>query len=307
MSRYQPENYKFNVATKAWTKLPNWEPGMYRLSFNLMPLVENRYILIVSEKFPFLFDTNTDKFIRLEQRGHTFLKGVQIGAFLLPNGWSSFRHKVKNVVQIPQISSLKTGSNLAANQETVKDGSNNFESNNKGIIDTSKLYGSERDDPFSESSSDEEDNDLYDESQDPLYDSDDSGQMDDEDDDDKDGPTKEQLAELEALTVEIDQKKQSPDKNSKRRLNFAKKLSSDVFIREKVENRIIEMIWFGGIGHSLSSNVFHVTLEANYKDTSDTLDASSIDVSSGTLRVRRLRNRQGKHVKLKHPDRFFYN
>ena len=76
MSRYQADNYKFNVATQAWTKLPSWEPGMYRLSFNLLPLVENRYILIVSEKYPFLFDTRTDKFIRLEQRGHTFLKGV---------------------------------------------------------------------------------------------------------------------------------------------------------------------------------------------------------------------------------------
>ena len=60
MSMYQPKNYKFNIATNEWKEIPDWQPGLYRLSFNLLPLIENRYILIVSEKFPLLFDTYTD-------------------------------------------------------------------------------------------------------------------------------------------------------------------------------------------------------------------------------------------------------
>ena len=70
MSHYQPKNFKYNIATGKWTELPNWDPDDYRLSFNLLPLIENRFILVVSEHSPRLFDTKSDKWIKLKQKGH---------------------------------------------------------------------------------------------------------------------------------------------------------------------------------------------------------------------------------------------
>ena len=38
-------------------------------------------------------------------------------------------------------------------------------------------------------------------------------------------------------------------------------LSEHEKIRFKSEERLVEMIWFGGISNELSSDVFHVTLD----------------------------------------------
>ena len=75
-------------------------------------------------------------------------------------------------------------------------------------------------------------------------------------------------------------------------------------IENLVEEKVIEMVWFGGIGNDLSNKVFHVrlTLESEVADY-----AEQVVVSSGVLEVKRLRNKQGKFAKLKKPDRFFYN
>ena len=67
---YQDKNYKFDVASGEWTRLPDWKPSFCRLSFNLLPLLQNRFILVVSEYKPVLFDTQTDQFVRIKQSGH---------------------------------------------------------------------------------------------------------------------------------------------------------------------------------------------------------------------------------------------
>lgn len=81
---YQPNNCKYDIAKNKWTTLEKWKPGEYRLSFNLIPLCNFKLILIVSKEKNYLFDTECDKFIRLQQDGHSELFGVQIGAFTLP-------------------------------------------------------------------------------------------------------------------------------------------------------------------------------------------------------------------------------
>ena len=45
MSHYTIENYRYDVATDTWAKLPDWSYDWCRLSFNLLPLVDNRFIL----------------------------------------------------------------------------------------------------------------------------------------------------------------------------------------------------------------------------------------------------------------------
>ena len=85
MSHYQPQNYKYNIGENKWTKIAKWEHGHYRLSFNLLPIIENRFILVISENKPCLMDTKTDQWIPLHQISLTNeLEGVQIGAFTLP-------------------------------------------------------------------------------------------------------------------------------------------------------------------------------------------------------------------------------
>ena len=64
------------------------------------------------------------------------------------------------------------------------------------------------------------------------------------------------------------------------------------------------MIWFGGITNELSDKVFHARLTVEC-----TIDKKSAhkNISSGILRIKRLRNKLGKFATLKAPDRFFYN
>lgn len=56
-------NLKYDVATGTFKELPVWNSEQY--SFNLLPLNQNRYILVVSDQ-PYLFDTETEKWIELQ-------------------------------------------------------------------------------------------------------------------------------------------------------------------------------------------------------------------------------------------------
>jgi hypothetical protein len=42
-------------------------------------------------------------------------------------------------------------------------------------------------------------------------------------------------------------------------------------IKEKVENKLIEMIWFGGITDELSNEVIHVTLRLDFENNYPTV------------------------------------
>ena len=82
---YQRANFRYDIAANSWKRLDDWQNNHYRISFNLLPLVDNRFILVVSEKDPYLFDTQRDCWIRIEQECKGCqLEGVQIGAFTLP-------------------------------------------------------------------------------------------------------------------------------------------------------------------------------------------------------------------------------
>ena len=70
MSHYQPHNYKYDIAKNEWKEICRWGPDDYRLSFNLLPLIENRFIMVISQEKPYLMDTKTDKWVRLNQKGH---------------------------------------------------------------------------------------------------------------------------------------------------------------------------------------------------------------------------------------------
>ena len=59
----------------------------------MLPLIDNRFILVVSEDRPRLLDTKTDTWIALTQKGHRDLSGVQIGAFTLPLATRTFRNQ----------------------------------------------------------------------------------------------------------------------------------------------------------------------------------------------------------------------
>ena len=76
---------------------------------------------------------------------------------------------------------------------------------------------------------------------------------------------------------------------------------------EKVENKRVEMIWFGGIAADLSSNVYHVTLNLNYKDHEPNQPVDDLEIEDGVLFIKILHNRRGERVRLKKADRFFYN
>ena len=80
---------------------------------------------------------------------------------------------------------------------------------------------------------------------------------------------------------------------------------------EKVQNKRIEMVWFGGIAHDLSDCVFHVTLKLDLAalDAPDAARGPHDNTTKlgGHLHVKKLRNNSGKLVKLAKQDRFFYN
>ena len=63
---YQRANFRYDIAANSWKRLDDWQNSHYRISFNLLPLVDNRFILVVSEKDPYLFDTQRDCWIRIE-------------------------------------------------------------------------------------------------------------------------------------------------------------------------------------------------------------------------------------------------
>ena len=84
--QYQEQNFKYDVAKDEWTSVMSWMPGYYEISFNLLPLLENRFILVIKRSKLVLFDTETDKFIKLQQHGNADLIEVQIAAFTLPIG-----------------------------------------------------------------------------------------------------------------------------------------------------------------------------------------------------------------------------
>ena len=56
-------NYKYDVASRTFKETALWNSEQY--SFNLLPLNQNRYILVVSD-LPYLFDTETEKWIELQ-------------------------------------------------------------------------------------------------------------------------------------------------------------------------------------------------------------------------------------------------
>ena len=62
---FQPLNFKYDVAYDEWTQIRDWSHGNYRLSFNLLPIVANRIIMVVSGSRPIMYDTEEDEFIRL--------------------------------------------------------------------------------------------------------------------------------------------------------------------------------------------------------------------------------------------------
>ena len=95
MSHYQRRNFKYELALDKWSELKPWEVREdYRLSFNLLPLIDNRFILVVSEDRPKLYDTQCNEWVNLEQTGQE-LRGVQIGAFTLPIASKLFNTKAK--------------------------------------------------------------------------------------------------------------------------------------------------------------------------------------------------------------------
>lgn len=93
-----------------WINLPQWREEDTRMSFNLLPIVQNRYILVVSEHNPMMFDTWKKSWIRLTQNEvYPDLIGVQIGAFTLPINTSA-RHQTShsNIKTLAQSSESQT-------------------------------------------------------------------------------------------------------------------------------------------------------------------------------------------------------
>ena len=58
---YQPQCFKYDVARNAWSSIDDLEG--FRLSFNLLPLINNRYILLISQEDHLMLDTKTDRWI----------------------------------------------------------------------------------------------------------------------------------------------------------------------------------------------------------------------------------------------------
>ena len=88
MMFFQPKNFKYNVALDKYDALPDWPEDMYRISFNLLPILNNELILVISQDKHLLFDVGSEKFIPVVKKGHKQCLGVQIGAFTLPLGTS---------------------------------------------------------------------------------------------------------------------------------------------------------------------------------------------------------------------------
>ena len=61
---FQPLCFKYNIAKDKWTALPELED--FRMSYNLLPLLEHRYILLVSQAPCVMLDTHRDTWIKVE-------------------------------------------------------------------------------------------------------------------------------------------------------------------------------------------------------------------------------------------------
>ena len=52
---YQPKCFKYDVARNTWTNIMDLDG--FRLSFNLLPLINNRFILLISQEDHLMLDT----------------------------------------------------------------------------------------------------------------------------------------------------------------------------------------------------------------------------------------------------------
>ena len=60
---FQEKNYKYDIATGQWQQVPDMPSMLF--SFNLIPLINYRYILVVAHE-PLLFDTETDSWVPMK-------------------------------------------------------------------------------------------------------------------------------------------------------------------------------------------------------------------------------------------------
>ena len=153
MSFYQPKCFKYDVLSKNFTEIPEWPNNHYRLSFNLLPLIDNRFILIVSDSHPYMLDTKTDKWIQLSQKGHRDLHGVQIGAFTLPIG-ETFTNKITQQSQVS--TNDMTEDILDKSDAPDKGGNDSCDENNDEDLNSQDSRN-----PSEQSDYDQEDADLY--------------------------------------------------------------------------------------------------------------------------------------------------
>ena len=63
MHSFSRKSYKYDIATDSWNGLPDIPSDVF--SFNLLPLVNNRYILIVSDAMKLMFDTKRETWITI--------------------------------------------------------------------------------------------------------------------------------------------------------------------------------------------------------------------------------------------------
>ena len=75
----------YDIARDEWSSLPEHEN--FKMSFNLMPLLANRYILVVSQKESVMLDTKKNAWVKVEMSSEYYEElggAVQIGVFPLP-------------------------------------------------------------------------------------------------------------------------------------------------------------------------------------------------------------------------------
>ena len=85
---YQPINFKYDIGRNEWSTIVEWE--QFHLSFNLLPLINDRYILVISQRDHVIYDIKADAWIPVtveEGSDVDYLEiggAVQIGVFPLP-------------------------------------------------------------------------------------------------------------------------------------------------------------------------------------------------------------------------------
>ena len=58
---YQPINFKYDIVRNEWSTIVEWEE--FHLSFNLLPLINDRYILVISQRDHVIYDIKADAWI----------------------------------------------------------------------------------------------------------------------------------------------------------------------------------------------------------------------------------------------------